>query len=87
MKVWPAGAGVNVGVAGCGGVMESTMATWRRWLVRLAFSCVVLAFVFGWQGWRLAREQAPPWKVYGSYALAVVFASAGLAGMRERHRS
>ena len=62
------------------------MATWRRWLARLGFSFVVMAFVFGWQGWRLSQERAAPWKVYGSYALAVAFASAGLAGLRERHR-
>ncbi len=63
------------------------MATWRRWLARFGFSFVVLAFVFGWQGWRLSQEQAAPWKAYGSYALGVAFGSAGLAGLRERHRS
>ncbi len=62
------------------------MSTWRKWLVRLAFSFVVLAFVFGYQGWRLAHEGGETWRVYGSYALAVVFASLGLAGLRERHR-
>lgn len=58
----------------------------RRWLARLGFSFLVLAFVFGWQGYRLSQQHAEAWRVYGSYALAVVFGSLGLAGVRERHR-
>jgi hypothetical protein len=58
----------------------------RRWLSRFTFSLFALAFVFIWQGYRLAGQQAEGWRIYGCYALAVVCASLALAGARERHR-
>ena len=58
----------------------------RRWLSRFTFSLLALAFVLIWQGYRLAEQHAEGWRVYGCYALAIVCASLGLAGARERHR-
>jgi hypothetical protein len=59
------------------------MPTFRKWLGRLAFSFIVLAGVCAWEG-RKAREQGR--SVTGYYVAAALFAGAGMAGMRERHR-
>ena len=56
----------------------------RRWLGRLAFSFLILAAVFLWEGKRAADHGASS----GSrYVAAVVLAGLGLMGIRERHRS
>ena len=54
-----------------------------RWLARLAFSFFILAAVLAWEGRKAeAREESPT----ARYALAAIFAAAGVVGMRERHR-
>jgi hypothetical protein len=58
----------------------------RRWLSRFSFSLLAVAFVFIWQGYRLAEQHAEAWRIYGCYALAIICAALGLAGARERHR-
>ena len=55
----------------------------RRWLGRLAFSFIILAAVCVWEA-RKARERGERATRY--YIAAALFAGAGMAGMRERHR-
>jgi hypothetical protein len=55
----------------------------RRWLARLAFSFLILAGVFGWSGRAAnARGESP----HAHYAIATLFAAAGILGLRERHQ-
>jgi hypothetical protein len=56
----------------------------RRWLGRLAFSFLILAAVFLWEGKRAADRGASPKTRYGA---ALIFAGLGVLGIRERHRS
>jgi hypothetical protein len=63
-----------------------TEATMRRWLARLSFSFLALAFVLAWQGWRHSSAGAEGWRVAALYLGAALCLAAGLAGVRERHR-
>ncbi|HYO09587.1 MAG TPA: hypothetical protein VER17_11500 [Tepidisphaeraceae bacterium] len=56
----------------------------RKWLGRLAFSFVILAAVFAYEGRRAARNGASP-TLY--YAGAAVIGALGITGLRERHRT
>jgi hypothetical protein len=63
--------------------------TMKKWLSRLAFSFIVLAVVFAWEGYKIRRGDHGPgleWKQYAFFATAVVVFVLGLIGMRERHR-
>jgi hypothetical protein len=61
----------------------------RRWLSRLAFPCLVLAFALAWEGRRISTGRAPgvPESRATVYYLgAAALFGVGLAGVRERHR-
>lgn len=61
----------------------------RRWLARLGFPFLVLAFVLAWEGRRASAGRGgsvDPDRVTLYYAGAAVLGAAGLAGVRERHR-
>ena len=61
----------------------------RRWLARLAFSFILLAAVFAWEGNRVRRGDRGPgheWKMYAFFASAALCFGLGLRGVRERHR-
>jgi hypothetical protein len=61
----------------------------RRWFARLAFSFILLAVVFAWEGYRIRRGDFGPgkeWKMYVFFATAAVCFGLGLRGMHERHR-
>jgi hypothetical protein len=71
-----------------GGKKETT--TMSRWLARLAFSFILVAVVFAWEGYRLRRGDrgpAPEWKIYAYFGAAALCFVAGLRGVRERHRA
>lgn len=55
----------------------------RKWLARLAFSCLILAAVLAWEGHR-AAEQGRSATLH--YAGAIVLLGLGAVGLRERHR-
>jgi hypothetical protein len=59
----------------------------RRWLARLAFSCVIVGAVLAWEGYKTWRDTraAGTAVLYGVAAAACV--AAGGAGFRERHKS
>jgi hypothetical protein len=62
----------------------------RRWLARLAFALLVLAFALAWEGHRAAaglRGPVAQGRVPLYYGGAIVLAGLGFAGLRERHRS
>jgi hypothetical protein len=61
----------------------------RRWLARLSFAFLVLAFALAWDGHRAAaglRGPAAQARVPLYYGGAIVLVGLGLAGVRERHR-
>jgi hypothetical protein len=61
----------------------------RRWLARLAFAFLVVAFALAWEGYRAFTGQRGPvaqGRVMLYYGGAVVLAGLGMAGVRERHR-
>jgi hypothetical protein len=61
-----------------------------KWLARFAFSFILLAVVFAWEGRRRQRGDVgavEPWKVYAFYAAAALCFGLGLRGIRERHRT
>ena len=53
----------------------------RKWLARLGFPFLVLAFVLAWEGHKAAGSRASLYYVGAAAAFAT-----GLAGIRERHR-
>lgn len=60
----------------------------RRWLARLAFSFIVVGLVLGWEIYRGTQQGTLHGTKLGLYiAAVVVLLSAGMAGMKERHRS
>ena len=62
----------------------------RKWLARLGFAFLVLAFVLAWEGHRAStgeRGTAARERVTWYYAGAVILGGIGAAGVRERHRS
>ena len=60
----------------------------RRWLARLAFSFILLAVVFAWEGYRAQRgDRGHPWKPYAFFAAAALCFGLGLRGVHERHRA
>ena len=62
----------------------------RKWLARLGFAFLVLAFVLAWEGYRASTGQrgaASQAKATWYYVGAVALAGLGFAGIRERHRS
>jgi len=59
----------------------------RYWLARLSFSFLVVAFAMGWTAYRMGQQEPHRTTTIGIYyAAAIVCASLGLAGVRERHR-
>jgi hypothetical protein len=61
----------------------------RRWLARLSFAFLVLAFALAWEGHRAAaglRGPAAQARVPLYYGGAIALVGLGLAGVRERHR-
>ena len=61
----------------------------RRWLTRLSFAFLVMAFALAWEGHRASTGERGPeakGRVTLYYAGAVVLAGLGFAGVRERHR-
>ncbi len=58
----------------------------RRWLARLSFSFLIVAFVLAWQGYRLSQTEGRSGRVTASYLGAAVCVGLALAGVRERHR-
>ena len=61
----------------------------RKWLARVGFALLVLAFVLAWEGYRASTGQRGPaaqGRVTWYYAGAMLLGGLGLAGIRERHR-
>lgn len=61
----------------------------RRWFARFAFSFILLAAVFAWEGHRTQRGDRGPGqegKMRAFYAAAVACFVMGMLGVRERHR-
>ena len=61
----------------------------KRWLARLGFALLVLAFVLAWEGYRASTGRHGPvsqGRVALFYLGAAVLGGLGLAGIRERHR-
>jgi hypothetical protein len=61
----------------------------RRWLARLGFAFLVLAFVLAWEGYRASTGRAigaGRARVALYYTGAAVLFVLGIAGIRERHR-
>jgi hypothetical protein len=61
----------------------------QNWLARLAFPCLVLAFVLGWEGYRVRTGQVPgagQGRAIAYIAGAAALFGVGLRGVRERHR-
>lgn len=61
----------------------------RKWLARLGFALLVLAFVLAWEGYRASTGQRGPaatGRVTWYYVGAAVLGVLGVAGVRERHR-
>ena len=60
----------------------------RRWLARLSFALLVLAFVLAWEAYRAATGRATGGngRVTLLAAGAVLLFGMGMAGVRERHR-
>ena len=60
-----------------------------KWIARFAFSFILLAAVFAWEGYHAQRGDRGPvetWKIYAFYAAAALCFGLGLRGIRERHR-
>ena len=61
----------------------------RRWLARLGFALLVLAFVLAWEGYRAVTGEAPGvgrGRVVIYFVGAALLFGLGLRGIRERHR-
>ena len=61
----------------------------KRWLARLGFALLVLAFVLAWEGYRASqgrRGDVGRSRATWYYAGAIVLGGLGVAGVRERHR-
>ena len=59
----------------------------RRWLARLGFSFVVLAFVLFWSAYQRSKTEATSARVILYVMGGAACAAAGMAGVRERHRT
>lgn len=65
-----------------------------RWIARLAFSFILLAAVFAWEGNRIRRgdrdsgtgASGSEGKMYACFVAAAVCFGLGLRGVQERHR-
>ena len=60
----------------------------RRWLARLSFSFLVIAFFLAWEGYKRYQAAAgeADWRTILYFAAAAVSVMVGLTGLRERHR-
>ena len=58
----------------------------RRWLARLSFPFLILAFVLAWQAWKRSQEGQGGTRVAIMYLAAAFLVGVALAGVRERHR-
>jgi len=60
----------------------------RRWLGRLSFSFLVVAFFLAWEGYKRyqAAAGAADWRIILYFAAAAASVVLGFAGLRERHR-
>lgn len=69
--------------------MNSHRSITRRWLGRLSFSFLVVAFFLGWQGYKeymAAGGAIADWRTLLHFIAAVLALLLGFAGLRERHR-
>ena len=63
--------------------------TTRRWLGRLSFSFLVVAFFLGWEGHRryvMLGGAARDWRMLLDFIGAALALLMGLRGLRERHK-
>ena len=61
----------------------------RRWLARLSFTFLVIAFFLGWEGYKLysAGDDHPAgWRPLLYLVAAALSAVLAFTGLRERHR-
>lgn len=58
----------------------------RRWLIRLAFSFIILAAVFAWEGYKARHAQRDWWPAAGYFVAAAALLALGLTGVKARHR-
>lgn len=69
--------------------MKSHNEITRRWLGRLSFSFLIVAFFLGWQGYKeyiAAGGAIADWRTLLHFVAAVLALLLGFAGLRERHR-
>jgi hypothetical protein len=62
----------------------------RRWLARLSFSFLVLAFFLGWEGYKRYQANASgqvDWRTLVYWFAAMLSVVLAFAGISERHRS
>jgi hypothetical protein len=62
----------------------------RRWLGRLSFSFLVIAFFLGWEGYKrytAAGGAGLDWHALLYFVAAAMSVALGFTGLRERHRS
>ena len=62
--------------------------TTRRWLARLSFSFLVVAFFLGWEGYKryTAAGGAADWRTVLDFTCAAASAALALGGLRQRYR-
>lgn len=69
--------------------MKSHTEITRRWMGRLSFSFLIVAFFLGWKGYKqyvAAGGAIADWRTLLDFVAAVLALLLGLAGLRERHR-
>jgi hypothetical protein len=60
----------------------------RRWLARLSFSFLIVAFFLAWQGYKRyhAAGDVADWRTLLYFFAAMLSVVLALTGVRERHR-
>jgi hypothetical protein len=60
----------------------------RRWLARLSFAFLVIAFFLGWEGYKryAAASQIADWRTLLDFFAAMLSVVLAFIGLAERHR-